>query len=164
MQDRILDETSKTLKKLLDEGIEQNNNLEYLDKLVDIQKDVYKIKRMKEDENMYGEYGRYEGRRYDAYGRDNYGDNYSRGSYGESYGKRGYDAKYRGHEYIDRIGENYGRYMYGRERYGNSEDTKRSLKYMLESMEDFAHKLREDAQSQEEVQMIRETAQRIESM
>ena len=42
--------------------------------------------------------------------------------------------------------------------------TKRSLKYMLESMEDFAHMLREEAQSQEEVEMIRQTAQRIAQM
>lgn len=90
--------------------------------------------------------------------------NYS-GNYGDNYGRRGYDAKYRGYDHIDRMGENYGRYMEGRERYGaNSEDTKRSLKYMLESMEDFAKMLREEAQSQEEVQMIRETAQRIASM
>ena len=104
---------------------------------------------------MYGEYGRYDGygRRpgYDSYGRDNYG-------------RRGYDAKYRGHDYIERMNDNYGRYMYGKERYGNSEDTKRSLKYMLESMEDFAHMLKEDAQNPEEVQMIRDTAQRIASM
>ncbi|MEE3324785.1 MAG: hypothetical protein VZR33_05565 [Methanosphaera sp.] len=161
MQDRILDETSKVLKKILDEGIEQNNNLEYLDKLVDIQKDVYKIKCMKEGNEMYGNYGNYGenyGRRagYDSYGRDNYGEN--------SYGRRGYDAKYRGHDHLERMYDNYGRYMYGRERYGNSEDTKKSLKYMLESMEDFAKMLRDEAQSQEEVQMIRETAQRIAQM
>ena len=43
-------------------------------------------------------------------------------------------------------------------------DTKKSLKYMLESMEDFARMLKEDAQSEEEVMMIRETAQRIAQM
>ena len=157
MHDRILDETSKLTTKILNEGIENNNNLEYLDKLVDIQKDIYKIKCMKEEKDMYGNYGDNYGRRlgYDSYGRERYGENYSR---------RGYDTKYRGHEYLERMEDNYGRYMYGRERYGNSEDTKRSLKYMLESMEDFAHKLKEDAQSQEEVDMIRETAQRIANM
>ena len=146
------------IKEILDEDISPNN----LDNLYKLSK----IKHMaKEDKTMnygtYGNYGNY-GRNvgYDSYGRDAYG----RGNYGE-YGRRGYDAKYRGYDHIDRMGENYGRYMEGRERYGaNSEDTKRSLKYMLESMEDFAKMLREDAQSQEEVQMIRETAQRIASM
>lgn len=166
MHERILDETSKIIKQLLDEGISDNNNLEYLGDLVDIQKDVYKIKCMKEEDNMYGNYGNYGnnyGRRagYDSYGRDSYG----RDGYGEgSYGRRGVDSRYRGHDHLDRMYDNYGRYMYGRERYGNSEDTKKSLKYMLESMEDFAKMLREEAQSQEEVQMIRETAQRIAQM
>ena len=35
---------------------------------------------------------------------------------------------------------------------------------MLESMEDFARMLREEAQSQDEVEMIRQTAQRIAQM
>ena len=72
--------------------------------------------------------------------------------------------KYRGHEALDRMGAEYGRYQEYGARYGANEDTKRSLKYMLESMEDFARMLKEDAKSQEEVQMIRETAQRIASM
>lgn len=166
MHDRVLDETTKIIKQLLDEGISDSNNLDYLDKLVDIQKDTYKIKSIKEGNEMYGNYGNYGenyGRRagYDSYGRDSYG----RDNYGEnSYGRRGYDAKYRGHDHLERMYDNYGRYMYGRERYGNSEDTKKSLKYMLESMEDFAKMLRDEAQSQEEVQMIRETAQRIAQM
>lgn len=59
----------------------------------------------------------------------------------------------------------YGNYNYGRERYGaNNEDTKKSLRYMLESMEDFARMLKEEAGSQEEVEMIRQTAQRIAQM
>lgn len=57
-----------------------------------------------------------------------------------------------------------GRYIGDRERFGNNEDTKRSLEYMLRSMEDFARMLREDVQSQEEVEMIRQTAQRIATM
>ena len=60
--------------------------------------------------------------------------------------------------------DHYGRYEEGRQRYGANEDTKRSLKYMLESMEDFARMLRDEAQSQEEVEMIRQTAQRIAQM
>lgn len=167
MHERILDETSKIIKQLLDEGISDNNNLEYLGDLVDIQKDVYKIKCMKEEDNMYGNYGNYGdnyGRRtgYDSYGRENYG----RGGYGEgSYGRRGVDSRYRGYGHIDRMAEDYGRYEGNRERYGdNHEDTKKSLKYMLDSMEDFARMLKEDAGSQEEIQMIRETAQRIAQM
>lgn len=159
MEDRIVEKTSELIQKVMDEGIEQGNNLDNIGKLIDIKKDALKIKCMEEDKNMYGNYGNNYGRRYDAYGRENYGNNY-----GENYGRRGYDSKYRGQEYIDRMGEEYGRYSYGRERYGHNEDTKKSLRYMLESMEDFARMLKEDAQNPEEVEMIRQTAQRIASM
>ena len=99
---------------------------------------------------MYGNYGRY-----GDYGRAGY----------DSYGRRGYDAKYRGFDSIDRMGDNYGRYMEGRERYGaGHEDTKKSLKYMLESMEDFVKMLKQDAGSPEEMSMIRESVQRIANM
>ena len=109
-------------------------------------------------------YGNYGGRRagYDTYGRERYGE-YGDGSYGE-YGRRGVDSRYRGYGHLDRMYNEYGNYNYGRERYGANEDTKRSLKYMLESMEDFARMLKEEAQSQEEVEMIRQTAQKIAQM
>lgn len=163
MEERVIEETKKSIKKILDDGI-QTTNLEYLDKLVDIYKDAEEVKNMRYGNyEGYGNYGNYSGRRagYDSYGNyGNYGDNYGRGSYG----RRGYDSKYRGHDHLDRMYENYGRYEEGRERYGANEDTKKSLKYMLESMEDFAHMLKQEAQSEEEVQMIRETAQRIAQM
>lgn len=157
MEERVIEETKKSIKKILDDGI-QTTNLEYLDKLVDIYKDAKEVESMRY--SNYEGYGNYGGRRagYDSYGRDNYG------NYGDSYGRRGYDMKYRGHDHLDRMYENYGRYEAGRERYGTNEDTKKSLKYMLESMEDFAHMLKQDAQSEEEVQMIRQTAQRIAQM
>ena len=156
MEDKVIEKVDEKIKHILDEDI-NTNNLDHLYKLS-------KIKHMaKEDKEMYGEYGNYgRGRRagYDSYGRDNYGE-YDRGNYG----RRGYDMKYRGHEHLDRMYDDYGRYMESRERYGaGSEDSKKSLKYMLESMEDFARKLKEDATSQEEVMMIKQTAQRIAQM
>ena len=156
MEDKVIEKVDEKIKHIIDEDI-NTNNLDHLYKLS-------KIKHMaKEDKEMYGEYGNYgRGRRagYDSYGRDNYGE-YGR----NSYGRRGYDMKYRGHEHLDRMYDDYGRYMESRERYGaGSKDSKKSLKYMLESMEDFARKLKEDATSQEEVMMIKQTAQRIAQM
>lgn len=151
MEENLKNKTEESIKRILDEGI-TNNNLEYLYKLTKINKMA------KEEENMYNG-------NYNEYGRGNY-NNYGR-EYNESYndyGRRGIDSKYRGYGHIDRMYNEYGRYMDGRERYGANEDTKKSLKYMLESMEDFARMLKEDAKSQEEVQMIRETAQRIAQM
>lgn len=109
----------------------------------------------------YGNYGNYMGRGPSRGSYGEYGDGY--GNYG-NYGRRGVDSRYRGYDHIDRMGEHYGRYEEGRERYGANEDTKKSLKYMLEAMEDFAKMLKEEASSQEEVQMIRQTAQRIAQM
>lgn len=166
MEEKLIEKTDEKIKEILDDDITPSN----LDNLYKLSK----IKHMaKEDKNMnYGNYGNY-GRGRSA-GYDSYGENYGRGNYGNyngygnygdgSYGKRGYDAKYRGYDHIDRMGENYGRYMEGRERYGANEDTKKSLEYMLRSAEDFFRMLKEDAQSQEEVMMIKETAQRIAQM
>ena len=145
MQEQLKEKTEESIKRILKEGI-TTNNLDFLYKLTKINHIA------KEEENMnYGNYGNY--------GR--YG-NYN--EYGNEYGRRGVDSKYRGHEYMDRMYQEYGRYEDGRERYGANEDTKKSLKYMLQSMEDFARMLKSEAQSQEEVQMIRETAQRIVQM
>lgn len=143
MEEKIIEITDKKINEVI-EHID-GNNIEYIYKLA-------KIRHMaKEDECM----------RYNDY--NDYGRRPGFNSYGE-YGRRGVDSKYRGYGHLDRMYEDYGRYEAGRERYGHNEDTKRSLKYMLESMEDFARMLREDAQSQEEVEMIRQTAQRIAQM
>ena len=153
MHDKLEKKAEESINKILDEGI-TTNNLDHLYKLVDIYKDA------KEVENM--NYGNYYGR--DEYGRDSYG----RERYGDydGYGARRRDSRgrYMGHEHLDRMYEDYGRYEEGRQRYGANEDTKRSLQYMLKSMEDFARMLKEEAKSQEEVQMIRDTAQRIAQM
>jgi len=163
--------TEDMIEKLLEEsqGSITSNNLEALGELMDIHKDIANEEYWCEKEdsfNMYGRYGR------DEYGRGDYGrDSY--GNYGEyrergrdSYGRRERDSRgrYRGHDHIDDMYEEYGRYMEGRSRYGANEDTRKSLEYMLRSMEDFARMLKEDAGSEQEVQMIRESAQRIANM
>ena len=165
MENEKIKEQLKEIKKgILEEGIQNNNNLEHIYKIVDIEKDLCEIEEAK-DKMRYGRYDGYG----NSYGRDAYGeynDGYgarrrdSRGRYME----RGYDAKYHGDDSLNEMHEQYGRYMENRERYGANEDTKRSLEYMLRSMEDFARMLKEEAQSQEEVEMIRQTAQRIAQM
>lgn len=151
MEDKVIEKVDEKIKHILDEDI-NTNNLDHLYKLSKIKYYTEEGKNM----NNYG-YGRRAG--YDSYGRDNYGE-YGR----DSYGRRGYDMKYRGYDHLDRMYNEYGNYSYGRERYGVNEDTRKSLEYMLRSMEDFARMLKEDAQSQEEVMMIKQTAQRIAQM
>ena len=162
--DKIIHEDLKRasldkVKQLLQEnsGEITGNTLEAIGDLVDIYKDIANVEYWceKEESEMYGRYGR-----------DSYGE-YGRGSYGrDSYGRRERDSRgrYRGHDYMDEMYDYYGRYMEGRSRYGANEDTRKSLEYMLRSMEDFARMLKEDAGSEQEVQMIRDTAQRIAQM
>ena len=143
MEEKIIKTTEKKLEEVIDHI--DGNNIEYIYKLA-------KIRHMaKEDECM----------NYNGY--NDYND-YGRRPGFNNYGRRGMDSKYRGYGALDRMYEDYGRYEEGRERYGHNEDTKRSLKYMLQSLEDFARMLREEAQSQEEVEMIRQTAQKIAQM
>ena len=160
MQEKLEKKTEESINKILDEGI-TTNNLDHLYKLTKINHMV------KEGENNmnyneYRDYHDYSGR---GPGHGSYGEyNRGYGEYNERYNARGRDSKYRGYDHLDRMYNEYGNYSYGRERYGANEDTKKSLEYMLRSMEDFARMLKEEAQSQEEVMMIKQTAQRIAQM
>ena len=141
MEERVIDKTTESINKILDEGIATNN----IDNLVKLSKIKHYAK---EDKEMYREYGtRRPG--YDSYGR----------GYDE-YGRRGYDMKYRGEEEIDRMAGEYGRYMENRNRYGASEETVKSYHYMVKALEDFIMVLKEEAESPQQKQMLNETLQR----
>jgi hypothetical protein len=151
MEDRVIEKTEESIKKIMDEGI-NTNNLDHLYKLS-------KIKHYaKEDKEM--NYGNYGGRRagYDTYGRGDYRgyDNYGR----DDYGRRGYDMRYRGHDHLDRMYDDYGRYMENRNRYGAGEETDKSFHYMVKALEDFVKVLHEEADTPQQKQMLNETLQR----
>lgn len=159
MHEKLEKKTEESINKILEEGI-TTNNLDHLYKLTKINC----MAKKGEDSMNYG-YGNYRGN----YGRDEYGrDAYGREQYGDydGYGARRRDSRgrYMGHDHLDRMYDDYSRYEEGRRKYGANEDTKKSLEYMLRSMEDFARMLKEEAQSPEEVQMIKQTAQRIAQM
>jgi hypothetical protein len=154
MEERIIEEVKKNIGKTLDEGI-QPGNLEYIDKLVDIYKDIKEVECMQYDN--YGEYGR---AGYDSYGRD---------AYGDSYGRRGYDAKYRGEGALEAMRGNYRAYSasreaYGRGNYGAKEDSMKSLRHMLEDGVDFFRMLKADAKTQEELTLIHDYVKKINEM
>lgn len=143
IEKKAIDKTSEHIKNILDDDI-TTNNIEILYRL-------YKIRHMaKEDENMYGNYS---GRRP---GHGSYG-NY--GNYGDNYGRRGYDMKYRGEDELDRMSGEYGRYQESR-RYGAGEETDKSFHYMVKALEDFIRVLHEEAETEPQRQMLRETLQR----
>ena len=151
MEDKVIEKVDEKIKHIIDEDI-NTNNLDHLYKLS-------KIKHIaKEDKEMYGEYGNY-GRRagYDAYGRGDYRgyNNYGR----DEYGRRGYDMKYRGHEHLDRMYDDYGRYMESRERYGAGEETDKSFHYMVKALEDFIMVLKEEAETPQQKQQLMQSLQ-----
>lgn len=162
--DDLLKDTEKKLQEIANVGI-TSENLDNLGKLIDIHKDIknedyWKTKgeyyMYRED---YGNYGNYSGGR----SRD------SRGRYmGEdSYGRRG-RGRYRGHDYLDNVYEDYNRYseghdMMNRGNYGAKEDTVKSLDYMMESVACFVDMLKEEA-SPEEMEIIRKYTRKISEM
>ena len=147
---KLKEDITKLKKAISEDGIQEGNNLDYLYKLIDIEKDICKI----EKEDDYMNYGRRPG--YDTYGE------YGRGSYGDygNYGARGYDMKYRGDEELGRMTNEYGRYMESRNRYGASEETDKSFHYMVKALEDFIKVLYEEADNTQQKQQLRETLQR----
>lgn len=169
--ERVKEETEKLIDCILEDGI-QSENVDFLYKIIDIHKDIanedyWQIK--KEDMSMrYRAYGNQYGE--DSYGRE-YRDNYgrrSRDSRGR-YTERGYDTKYRGEEMLDEMYHNYQEYSEGREEYnagnyGAKQDTMESFKYMLKSFKDFFKHLQKEADSQEEVEMLKKTAREISEM
>lgn len=142
MEERLIEKTNEKIKIILDEDINPNN-IEYLYKLS-------KIKHMaKEDSKMYENYG----------GRYDYDRRY--GDY-DYYGARRRDSRgrYMGHEHLDRIYDDYGKYMESRQRYGANEETDKSYHYMVKALEDFIRVLHEEANTPQQKQMLNETLQR----
>ena len=137
MEDKVLEKVNEKIEQVLNDDI--GNNIDYLYKLS-------KIKHLvKEDKNMYNEYGNYG--RYD-------GRYPGHGSYGDDYGRRGYDARYRGDEELDRMYSEYGRYQESRNRYGAGEETDKSFHYMVKSLEDFIKVLYEEAETPQQKQQL----------
>lgn len=84
-----------------------------------------------------------------------YGNYGTRGRYMGDYGRRG-----RGYGYLDDMAEQYGNYNESRENYRGKESIK-SLDYMLKSVCQFMKMLKEDADSPEEMELIREYSRKL---
>lgn len=161
------------LKEQLDEKIEELvgnelslNNLDMLNKLVNMQTDLanqeYWDKKKEVMDMNYRNYNEGYGEEYGNYGRRGVPGS-GRGRRGR-YSRRGVDRKYSGQEAMDEMYEAYGEYSEGRERYGHHPSTMKSLDYMLKSVVDFIEMLKEDASSQEEVQLIQKYTREISEM
>lgn len=143
-------EVETKIQNLLEKGINEDN-LDLLYKLVDIHKDMkneeyWEVKKMKY---------------YDEYDMDSYGRR-RRDSRGRYMGGRRTDAgMHRGHEMLEDMQEHYGNYSEGKRMYGNDHDTLKSFKYMLKSFKDYYKHLKHEASSQEEVELLEETAREM---
>ena len=160
IQHKIKEQTEKKINDILTQGV-QAGNIDMLYKLVDIHKDIANEEYWKNKEEVmemnYREYGNYDMESYGRRQRD------SRGRYMER-GRRNSGNMYRGHEMLDEMQEHYGNYSENRDTYGNKQGTIKSLEYMLESVVDFVEMLKEDATSQEEMQIIKKYTKEISEM
>lgn len=161
---KLKEEVHKLKEQIATQGV-QNSNIEFLYKLVDIEKDLCEIEEGGKSMS-YNEYGRY--------GRDSYGmEGHNLGNYGrDEYGRRGnYRARgnYRGNDYMDSMYNEYNRYEEGREQYNRGdynakEDSIKSLEYMMEFALDLVKMLYDKAQSQEEINIIRKYTKKMSEM
>ena len=166
--DKVTEEVDKSIKRIMEQGV-QTNNIDFLYKMIDVKKDIAEIEK-EEQEMMYGNYGNYDN--YGEYDRS-YGGGRRRdcrGRYMESgsYGRRGVKGtgrgRYRGEEMMDEMMYHYGNYNEGREQYGADEETMESLKYKLKSFKEYYKHLKQEASSQQEVQMLEDVAREISEM
>lgn len=150
------EEVEKLIKQITESGL-QVANVELLYKLIDIHKDINNEEywKKKEENMMYRDYDNYSGGR----SRD------SRGRYMDSYGRRGVPGtgrgRYRGYDYIDEMGEQYGNYSEGRDTYGNDHETEKSFDKMLQSLEDFTYLIMQEADSPDKIEKVKRTARKI---
>lgn len=160
-QTELIEKTEQAIKNVTAQGL-NNNNIDFLYKAVDIHKDLCNEEywKVKEEYYMYGNYddASYGRRGVKGTGRGRYRD-------GDSYGRRGVPGtgrgRYRGEEMLEEMMEEYGNYSEGREMYGADQDTLKSFKYMLKSFKDYYKHLKEEASSQEEIQLLEQTAREM---
>ena len=152
----VIEETEKIINNVQKKGIGADN-LDMLGKVVDIHKDIANECYWEEKED----YMRYS---MGNYGREDYGRSYVRRM------ERGVDAKYRGEEAMDEMYQNYQDYSEGKEEYnrngnyGAKDDSMKSLDYMMKSVVKFINMLEEDADSPEEMQLIKKYTRQISEM
>lgn len=160
--EKLKEETEKKIEEVMKQGL-QPNNVDMLYSLVDIHKDIANEEYWKEK----GEHMRYSrGGSYNERGRMNYNEGYGARGRGRQRDSRG---RYKGHEMIDDMYMEYDNYSEGKEQsrrgsYGAKEDVTKSLEYMMESVVCFVEMLMEDAESQEEMEIIKHYTKKISEM
>lgn len=161
---KLIENIDKELKQIEEQGL-NTNNLDMLFKLVDIQKDLYKIQEAKgEMSGMRDEYGRgryMDYRRYDGY------DRYDKYDRNRQYGNRPYDYDKVMYEHMDKVHDGINRYLEGKDRYKHGDTDERlcdglerlmfGVVMLVESALDFA-------ETPQEKEIIRQHIRKIKEM
>lgn len=181
--EKLLEQVKKELTEIENKGINASN-LELVDKLVDIYKDLDEIKKNEEGGRPMEEYSRYResgGGYRDGY-RDGYndggyreggysaGDSYREGGYSE-YGRRGVPGSGRSRynntrmrDHMDRMMDGMDQYEYGKERYMHGGDEGRvieGLEKLMYAMCMFVESAMDFAETPQEKEIIRKHIQKI---
>ena len=163
MREQVKSEVEKEIKSIMQTGISENN-IDLLYSLVDIHKDIENEEYWDCKKEVLGMRYRDYDRRYGRRDYNNYGARQrdSRGRYMTGREDRGYDI-------IDDMNDMYGDYSgnkeeYNRGNYGAKDDTLKSLDYMLKSVVQFMEMLRDEATTDEEMQLIKKYARKISEM
>ena len=174
--DKLQELVKKELKEIESTGINASN-LELIDKLVDIYKDLGEIKQMEGGDQEMPEYNRYrEGGGYREGYRDGYNDSgyreggYREGGYGE-YGRRGVPGSGRGRysntrmrDHMERMMDGIDQYEYGKERYMHGGDENRvmeGLEKLMYAMCMFVESAMDFADTPQEKEIIRKHIKKI---
>ena len=163
-----MDETTKKITEQIEEQLKQiaeqqvqPGNVEYLDKLIDIKKDLKEM----EEGNMYNEYNEYGRRGVPGSGRSRYrGEN----MYSREYSARGVPGtgrRYRGEDMLDNVYDAYREYN----EYGNyggygTQESMQKIEVMADSLMDFVEHIKSTAKTPEERQLINRKIQEMSQM
>ena len=159
LKKEIKEKVEQEIENIIGEGL-QEENIEMLGDLVDIHKDLANEDYWEKKKEVMGmRYRNYEGDSYGRRGRDSRGRYSAGGTMGRNYGEQMMNEMYQNYQGYSR-----GREQYGRGNYNAKEDTMKSLEYMLESMVDFVEMLKEEAGSQEEMELIKHYTKQISEM
>lgn len=172
--EKVKEETEKLINKVLVDGIKLDN-VDFLYKIIDIHKDISNEEYW--DVKKEGIKMRYK----TGYGRDSYNES-SYGKYEDNrfgnYGRRMRDSRgrymlgyneYHNDDTMKTLMSSYQAYANSRDsysegNYGAKENTIVTLDYMLQSVVEFMQMLKQDASSQEEMDLIRHYAKQISEM
>ena len=158
---KLIEQIKKELKEIEEKGINASN-LELIDKLAGIYKDLVKAESIEKGGQEMQDYGRYRDGGYGTYRDGGYN---ARGNYRDDGYNEGYGRRYsRMRDYMDRMVDGMDQYEYGKERYMHGGDDSRvmeGLEKLMYAMCMFVESAMDFAETPQEKEVIRKHLQKI---